>query len=245
MALVTITQQNQNEHIVLLDEFKALQKEHHNPSGVNIDHALMKGEKVLLLVDHAKHVQAGAMLRMEQPHSIGNERGKGASFASKLANRDSLKDGKSLPSDAGNVGFVYGLVASKHTHGLMPGLQLQKAINQEFAAKQGIFANIDILAADVVERNLLLWCEGVEEAHLHAVMRPDLTKGGGSNRAIFVAAAADPTIQLVPERYADKAFSGDAMREKAYDFLKSVKEHYPSAAAKKRVNKDRANRNLS
>lgn len=217
MPLVTITQQNQAEHAALLDEFRALQKHHLNPSGVHIDMALRKGETVLLLVDEAQQVQAGAMLRMEQR---------------------SLKDGKSLPTDAGNVGFVYGLVASENNYGFMPGLQLQKAINREFAAKQGAFACIDILAADVVQRNLLLWCEGVQEAGLQAIMRPDLTKGGGSNRAIFVAAAADPAINLVPERYAGEALSGDAMRAKAHELLMEVKRHHPTRAVKARANRD-------
>lgn len=231
MPLVTITQQNQTQYAALLDEFRALQEHHLNPSGVNIDHALMQGETVLLFVDSAKCVQAGAMLRIEQPSAGGD-------FASRLTKRDSLKDGKSLPTDAGSVGFVYGLVASEENRSLMPGLQLQKAINQEFAMRQGAFAGIDILTADVVQRNLLLWCEGAQEAGLHAVMRPDLTKGGGSNRAIFVAAAADPAITLVPERYVDKALSGDAMREKAHELLMEVKRNHPTRAAKARANRD-------
>lgn len=245
MPLVMITQQTQTEHEALLDKFRMLQKHHLNPSGVNINHALKQGEVVLLFVDDAEHVQAGAMLCMEEPSSRNKKfSSMGAGFASKLTKHDSLKDGKSLPSDVGNVAFVYGLVASEDSHILMPGLQLQKAISEEFAAKRGVFADIDVITADVVQRNLLLWCEGVREAGLHAVMRPDLTKGGGSNRTIFVAVAANPLINLVPERYADRALSGDSMREKAHELLMKVKQEHPTRAAKarndKHINKERA-----
>lgn len=120
-----------------------------------------------------------------------------------------------------SAAHVMGVVADPAHAAEMPGLKLQE--NLLTRLKEGAL-DATVLTGYVLQQNGWALHEAAAKAGVNFVVRRDLTRETDEGRSFFVAAAADPKINLVPKGHEQDVISEGELKQLASTELQKFKK---------------------